>query len=641
MATGQPPNARVEPGRRLGATIGRNPPRLTGEKYSEGLRDLVAFVLEGKPADRPNMVQILQQPYVAGTEFDYPTDSLADLVKIYYRWEFSGGQRQSLFYEGGAAAAEFPKTLHEEEEWNFSTTAGFEQQIAREEINPMAQPTITIDTSLAETSLDDPSSASSAVSVTRTPTDFSGSYLPHIPYEFEPMYSTSELDNYLLTDSSAIPLYDSAVGNTVPSYASPQDHAARMAMSPEDQYEQERQEELEERVKRGQKAMEGIFDPKKADYKYEVKDDFENAMASKKKKGASSRHGSDLPLRSATTESAVHQELEYSVSNLRPDPHDMPNIDLADVNTIKAKRMDRYGDRTPGIYEYGKQEAKRATKDWKFPSFAEEANIDAGGPGAESSKRATKDWRFPAFEEVQTMPASTNVPDSSKRATMDWKFPAALVDENRPPVPRPPLIHSATAPVPNLQHQSIAMLDLDQLMDPDTFSFDTSSLASPTTSTNEVTPSLTQDTTLSTQSSFDENFPISPEPDIVASQISVASTLRPDTRQEPTQTLEARLDGLPKFVSDVERMAVDEMNVYDPFLFHHFTGSDGKAEINNYLTKAGVTDEMEKAMLRREMLAGRRGAHKMMKDHLYDSGYKDFLKRRLLKPQGKFDLPDR
>ena len=135
-ATGQPPNARVEPGRRLGTIAGRTPPRLNGEQYSAGLRDLVAFSLEGKPADRPTMEQILRQPYIYETETEHPTKVLAELVKTYYRWEFSGGQRQSLFFQGGAAAAEFPQTLSDQDEWNFSTTAGFEQQLAHEKDVP-------------------------------------------------------------------------------------------------------------------------------------------------------------------------------------------------------------------------------------------------------------------------------------------------------------------------------------------------------------------------------------------------------------------------------------------------------------------------------------------------------------------------
>ncbi|MCJ1301474.1 hypothetical protein MMC08_004274, partial [Hypocenomyce scalaris] len=156
IATGQPPNFRVEPGRRLGATLGRNAPRLDSDRFSEGLCNLVAFVLEGKPADRPSMDAVLQERYINNSEETHPTRSLAELVKTYYRWERSGGQRQSLFFAGGAPAAEYPETLDNEGSWNFSLTESFEQEfVDTETLNSNPAPAVTINVEqAADTSFD-------------------------------------------------------------------------------------------------------------------------------------------------------------------------------------------------------------------------------------------------------------------------------------------------------------------------------------------------------------------------------------------------------------------------------------------------------------------------------------------------------
>lgn len=77
------------------------------------------------------MGNILEHPYIANSEETYPTSSLSELVRIYYQWTQCGGQRISLFNPGGAAAAEFPGDNSElDEDWNFSTTDGFERRFS-------------------------------------------------------------------------------------------------------------------------------------------------------------------------------------------------------------------------------------------------------------------------------------------------------------------------------------------------------------------------------------------------------------------------------------------------------------------------------------------------------------------------------
>lgn len=130
IATGNPPNANLRERIQIGRSLGRNTPRLEGDRFSDQLKDLVAFSLTSDPTARPNMAQILEHPYVANTTESHPTSSLSELVRIYYQWTQRGGQRFSLFHPGGAAGAKMPDAPIDEEEWNFSTTDGFERRFS-------------------------------------------------------------------------------------------------------------------------------------------------------------------------------------------------------------------------------------------------------------------------------------------------------------------------------------------------------------------------------------------------------------------------------------------------------------------------------------------------------------------------------
>ncbi|TKA83768.1 hypothetical protein B0A55_00006 [Friedmanniomyces simplex] len=129
MATGLPPYTNVPPDRLAEATA--NAPRLEGGEYSDGLRDFVAFCLNGNPKERPSAAEVLKHPYIANTEQKYPTRGLVKLIERYAVWEYGGGQRQSLFFAGGAAAPVVPKEVTKPADdddaldWNFSTSDTF------------------------------------------------------------------------------------------------------------------------------------------------------------------------------------------------------------------------------------------------------------------------------------------------------------------------------------------------------------------------------------------------------------------------------------------------------------------------------------------------------------------------------------
>ncbi|KAI0102859.1 putative serine/threonine protein kinase [Nemania sp. FL0031] len=134
IASGLPPNVKSHVGlRQFGEYLRGHLPRLIGDQYSESLKDLVAFCLEDDPERRPSIEQIQQHPYILNTEARYPTSSLAALVKAFKLWEDRGGDRRSLFSAVGAQApADLGATSLAADEWNFSTTLAFDEQLQNE-----------------------------------------------------------------------------------------------------------------------------------------------------------------------------------------------------------------------------------------------------------------------------------------------------------------------------------------------------------------------------------------------------------------------------------------------------------------------------------------------------------------------------
>jgi len=133
IASGLPPNTQLMDMVRLGNHLKQHSPRLEGDQYSDGLKDLVAYALEESPRNRPTIEQIQRHPYIFNSSTAYPTSSLAMLVRAYKLWEAQGGSRKSLFAPGGAQVPQdFPSTALASDEWNFSTTAAFDQQVFRD-----------------------------------------------------------------------------------------------------------------------------------------------------------------------------------------------------------------------------------------------------------------------------------------------------------------------------------------------------------------------------------------------------------------------------------------------------------------------------------------------------------------------------
>lgn len=134
IASGFPPN--VSAGMdfaRLGNQLKQSAPRLEGDQYSAGLKDIIAYCLQHDPKKRPTATQLQRHRYLAKTEEAYPTSSLAHLVKGFRLWESRGGDRRSLFALGGAQApSDISSTAAANDEWNFSTTAAFDQEVFKD-----------------------------------------------------------------------------------------------------------------------------------------------------------------------------------------------------------------------------------------------------------------------------------------------------------------------------------------------------------------------------------------------------------------------------------------------------------------------------------------------------------------------------
>lgn len=566
IATGTPPYPKTQPGRMLGATLGRKPPRLEKPQFSEGLVDLVAFVLESKPVDRPSMEKVLQHPYIKDSEERHPTASLAELVKIYYRWEHSGGQRQSLFINAGAVAAEFPPTLHEEDDWNFSTTANFEQELEKFSFDPGL--------------------------VKDTPNVDPGDVLGAPPLIVAPGIYSKDLAEASSQNSE---------------HRKPSGDRTLLAKL-----------NTEERVKRGEQALLGLFNEKNPPYEYKVKADFVEQKTVPTAGKRLPRTRSDLPLRDESVQSSVYRK-EIDTEHLRSASFDTtPNIDLANVGTIKANRMNRFLD------NMGHDDKSENA------SFYDHAE-----------KRATKEWTFP-----QALYGGSNDTDSKlssitlgpKRATIEWGFPPEIQANGKEPqrkepqstFERPGLKHIATAPPGQVRQSMGGMIDLDALYDSELY--DSDILRTAPVSDDEAFSMLTSEDEEMSRSASNEG--------------QRAQMIRDDdkTLLPAISVPSKRISFLGKGIPDHPKISASSGPAeigkdYDPFLFDDSSDDEIKAEINARLDTDGVTDPADRASARRSYVRLRKASLGYLKKDVDDSGYGQFRKRRLATSVG--DYPER
>lgn len=229
IATGLPPNvANGIPYERLGSHLKTHVPRLEGGNYSNDLRNLVAYCLEELPSARPTIEQVQKHPYIYNTSSRYPASSLIYLVRAFKMWENHGGSRKSLFMLGGAQgpSLEGSSASSTDDEWNFSTTASFDQELSREstpqDIYEAYGTSVELDGIFAEDTSRPPKQQAQKSSRRRPPPEA----LARLPAPLEKIFDPNTLSNYednsrnhygrpMPLPSSDLPLRDDSAQNSI------------------------------------------------------------------------------------------------------------------------------------------------------------------------------------------------------------------------------------------------------------------------------------------------------------------------------------------------------------------------------------------------------------------------------------------
>jgi serine/threonine protein kinase len=141
IANGLPPNATARINiQQFGAYLKQHRPRLQGDKFSDNLKDLIAFCLVEDPKRRPPIEEIQRHPYILNTQDKYPTLSLSKLVADYKHWESQGGSRQSLFSAGGAQGPRKDRSPVRQSGWDFGNFDEVDELMFQNTAKPRAAP---------------------------------------------------------------------------------------------------------------------------------------------------------------------------------------------------------------------------------------------------------------------------------------------------------------------------------------------------------------------------------------------------------------------------------------------------------------------------------------------------------------------
>ncbi|UKZ51524.1 hypothetical protein TrVGV298_005284 [Trichoderma virens] len=143
IANGLPPNATARINiQQFGAYLKQHRPRLQGDKFSDNLKNLIAFCLVEDPKRRPPIEEIQRHPYIFNTHDRYPTVSLSKLVADYKHWESQGGSRQSLFSAGGAQGPRKDRSPVRQSGWDFGNFDEVDELMFQNTAKPRAAPRV-------------------------------------------------------------------------------------------------------------------------------------------------------------------------------------------------------------------------------------------------------------------------------------------------------------------------------------------------------------------------------------------------------------------------------------------------------------------------------------------------------------------
>ncbi|EKG22028.1 hypothetical protein MPH_00619 [Macrophomina phaseolina MS6] len=363
MATGLPPDA----GRNFEFLANRRQaPRLEGNQYSNGLRDFVSFILKERPYERPSVAEILQHPYVFGTEESYPNESLSLLVKRFLDWQDRGGNRSSLWAAGGAEGMEADLSSDAGEDWVFSTTQDFEEEFAYEKRLSMVDP-------FGEGR----DSGTDAEDHGAAPRGRGRKFMMHQKAMKEQQIKRGEEGLERLFNLAR----------------------------PEYRYGEDPQMELGggDRSSQSDLALRS-WEPNRASNRV--------TMIDLDAVDAGFETTPNLDLANASTLRASR------INRIMKEMEDEPDEDDEDY-TYQPNRGSRRATKDWKFPTMEPPGEKRATRDWKFPL--------ADPPATETARRATKDWKFPVME-PPPIPEEPKREDTKNRRTMDWTFATASAE---------------------------------------------------------------------------------------------------------------------------------------------------------------------------------------------------------------------
>ena len=344
MATGAPPKANLRIDGRGGPSffaseMYRDPPKLNRAHFSQPLCELVEFVCNPDRNQRPSMEEVLEHHCFKDTEVSHPTESLANLVRIFQDWEQNGGERMSLYAPGGAEAPKFAVSREPavEEDWRFSTMLDFSEDLKN--LNFAAIPD--------------------------TPEGSHNDFVQARGFALNDS-ATHSFDSYPSPTPDISDAYLSSFNNMSDQGVDTPTQAIIMSS--------EANAKEEERVRRGGETLGAVFKPVLVDDGPSDIGVESNLTAGDGKHPAMNRASSDLPLRNATAESSIRRKELDPASTKSASYTNLPNINLSNVDSIKAQRLAK---------------DKQAATEWKMPTEASSA--------ADFGKRQTMEWKFPSF----------------------------------------------------------------------------------------------------------------------------------------------------------------------------------------------------------------------------------------------------
>lgn len=430
MVKGRPPLAGKRP-EMMSIELRRSPPRLSPDDgISEELCSFAEYILQTKPTSRPSAWEILNHPYLADTDIDYPTSSLLNLVSDFSRWYSQGGTRQSLMLGQGAAA---PQNLaasapsNDDDDWRFS------RAVDPEELQKLQQ------------QLASSSSSRMSTSLRRTPS---------IKVDAVEDSSNSVDASYILSPNvytpGASPRSPSGPYQTSPPAMSPDDlqtptaQMSSMVGSTNDSDRALDSLNFDDRAAlRGGSQLTSIFNKNEKPYQY-GDDPKPNG------KPSLDHRSSDLPLRNVTTSSDVRAKEVLAPDPSKPRliaPGSIPDISSIDINTIKQNRL---ASKSAGASPYTSESSG-------------DENYESSREAPPKIKRDTMAWT-PDWGNV-TEPEDDTYTDPDPFAHFGYNTSSAstLAPPRRPSLTQ---TYSAPAEVPqiNSRASTASVMDLDALM---------------------------------------------------------------------------------------------------------------------------------------------------------------------------------